>query len=873
MVGLYTWHDVEKKFQEEKNLWNEDWFRVQVYYDEVVIYGKINDEKITVYTQQLKKIFLKNYDINTNTILVDFTENRLNVYFEEEEERENRNYMPLFKEKYLQNGKDKLQPYFPCKLIAFHSYKGGVGRTLSLVSFLRAFSALYPKKKVLIIDADVEAPGLTWMLEDKCTSDLSYLDILSILKYEKINNDMIERMSEKIMNSVITVKTDQVEVEQYFIPVYHDKKQVLDIDTTSDNIIYSQNNEYIISETIAKLGDKIDADLVLIDLRAGITEFSAPFLFDSRVEKYFVSSTSMQSVKGINQVMEQVYKKTEMGVDNSKIILTTIPSTMEEDKICTIEDSLLTNIDVEIEKDNSTYLKSDFICRIPFDDRLIHIDTFDSLCETLKGREITEKMQKMIGGVFDENKDNNDELNAKFIREKLKKIYEIADSEITAEGNSSANMLVTYSIKELARGFKKSVPKIVIPGAKGSGKTYMYKQLLAAKTWSEFENKANGNADVEGDAVIIPLISTINNTKFKDLIQESILYANEQFHNICLKKSFVNNNFTTLKNFSEEEKTFKQKDWDFEWEKLILSTFNNFKDLQSLDDHLQTEGKKVVFLVDGLEDLFMDMQNQGNNSWKLAFKAICQGLINKLNDLDNGNIGIIVFARKDMINEAIDTNTEQFLSQYRKYELNWTQTEALRLALWLSAKAYPKLGKDIQITSVTKEVIIERLQMLWGKKLGKDGSHEAWSNLWVIAALSDFTGQLQARDIVRFLQNATSSYGSVNLTYFDRLIMPSEIRNAIGPCSQAKLEDIKNEMKSTYSILKKFIEMDESNKKLPLSLDKISLSGDEISKLEAEGYLKIYNKKYYFPEIIRHSLDFSYEKGARPKVLSFLVQQ
>ena len=57
----------------------------------------------------------------------------------------------------------------------------------------------------------------------------------------------------------------------------------------------------------------------------------------------------------------------------------------------------------------------------------------------------------------------------------------------------------------------------------------------------------------------------------------------------------------------------------------------------------------------------------------------------------------------------------------------------------------------------------------------------------------------------------------------------------------------------------------EGPKTLPLTLDKLSLTGDEISRLEAQGYLKISDKKYYLPEIIRLALGFTYERGARPK--------
>ena len=202
--------------------------------------------------------------------------------------------------------------------------------------------------------------------------------------------------------------------------------------------------------------------------------------------------------------------------------------------------------------------------------------------------------------------------------------------------------------------------------------------------------------------------------------------------------------------------------------------------------------------------------------------------------------------------------------------MNWNQTEALRLALWLANKAYPDLADGIDILNAARVVLVEKLTRLWGLKLGKEDSKEAFSDRWIMAALSDFTGQLQARDIVRFLKYATNSYADMKIAYPDRLIMPLEIRNAITFCSGDKLSEIKSEMKNIYEILEKFMKME--TKTLPLTLDKIDLTGEQISRLEGQGFLKISEKKYYLPEIIRLALGFKYESGARPKVLSLLVK-
>lgn len=77
---------------------------------------------------------------------------------------------------------------------------------------------------------------------------------------------------------------------------------------------------------------------------------------------------------------------------------------------------------------------------------------------------------------------------------------------------------------------------------------------------------------------------------------------------------------------------------------------------------------------------------------------------------------------------------EQFRSMYYNYELNWTQTEALRLALWIASKAYPDLADGIDVLNATRSVLTDKLTILWGLKLGKRDSREAFSDRWILAA-------------------------------------------------------------------------------------------------------------------------------------------
>ena len=668
-MQIFTWHDIERKINKAK--WPKSWNRVDVYHDEVVINicPEIHDPEED--KQLFENIFEKFFD--GESIENEFDHTKLTVLYEEgdQTDRFRRADAPLFKDISLENKAESKVPKLPgAPVMAFHSYKGGVGRTLSLIALAKGIAELYgDKKKVLIIDSDLEAPGLTWMInEGQEHAAISYLDVLSLMHFHDINTELAEKIAGLVRKSSSTIGTEKLETEHYFLPVYREKEQLLDIFSSPEKIIANQNNKYIISEFLSMIGAALKADIVLVDLRAGVTEFSAPFLFDPRVQKYFVTSTSMQSIKGTQMLLEEIQQKISGNLWESKILLTMIPPEMEENTIRQIEDELLETIEREIDSKDMTILREDYLVRVRFDSPFISLGDFSQICSMLKGKRLLDIMEENAESIFDNGQEADGAiLPLREVRETLQCLHNLAAAEITAEGTRSMNMLATASIREIVKDYQDEVPQIAVLGEKGSGKTYLYKQMLAAKTWAGFQR----------------------NLKKED-VEES------------------------------------------------------------------------------------------------------------------------------------------------------------------------------------REALEERLELLWGKKLGKNHSREAASSRWIIVALSDFNRHLQARDIVRFLKFSTENLPGSASEYLDRFIVPAEIRQAIPKCSKEKLAEIKTEMKSIYQILERLMNMSEEEKRLPLLLDKINLTGEEISKLENQGYLISLDKKYYLPEIIRTAFGFRYEKGVRPRVLSLL---
>ena len=346
--------------------------------------------------------------------------------------------------------------------------------------------------------------------------------------------------------------------------------------------------------------------------------------------------------------------------------------------------------------------------------------------------------------------------NLKVSRNKvINNIHEFAANQITAEGNGTFEVLMTESIQNLIRKYKNSIPNTVIMGAKGSGKTFLYREILRDQYWEKFVERMSKNDPVlkglsGGKCILaVPLLASGNAGGFPDVIKNAITGYNQ-----CGTKGKISNSVYVdskdmLLTYVREYHDILE--WKEIWKKVILNAFDTiYPSLVELEEELQYKHIKLVFLLDGLEEIFEHTISSENE--KNAIRALCRDLLDEVK-IAYQNMGLMIFLRKDMARDSLTINYEQFYSLYRAVELQWSNTEALRLAAWLTSQAVPDFYQEnIPIEMAPGEVIEQTLNRLWGVKLGKPTSNEAYSSRWILAALSDFNGQLQARDIIRFLE-------------------------------------------------------------------------------------------------------------------------
>ena len=908
MDKLITWFDVETVIRRSMfaGLWPGGLVGVSVYPDEVEIRLKSENDRKEV-EEALYQWFGQKYSEPEEKIYLEFTSNEekrfLEVIFEVDPEgiqvipgtlKPNFASFSLYPEAPRLKGPDFNQLAGPPFVWAFYSFKGGVSRTLHMISLVKALSEQEPPRRVLIVDADLEAPGLTWWAEEQLgKADISFLDFLGLVHYDTSTDytDSLALTIQRLRHQILVFETRKTKVEHFFLPAFREIQQLMRMPIRPENVCWESGKEWIIPELLWKLGKALEAHAVVVDLRAGLSEISSPLLFDPRVNRVVITTPSGQSVEGTKRVLEQIRKiSTALGKDIPDFeshFPTVILAMIKEDlkdipDIGYIKEELIERI-IPGAAESEELLDKQVLLESLFDENLLYLKNLKGTLEKLEGTDLHKLMSRIadewIPAEIDAKKSFID-VDEKNYQEDLERLRDVAKDYEFAESGKATNFLVTQNLKTIARKFESSIPTAVIMGGKGAGKTYTYLQLAYLKQWSKFVEKVGGKKEADY-GFIWPLLTSRNlGDDAKALVDKCRRYVVE------MKKGIMD--FVTLTMREVETQIDRQRDsakdnlsgWREFWLQLMarsISCGSAPDPLAAMQKRLAENDTRIIFQIDGLEDRF---QNIGKDPVEqAAVRALCQSVLEALQEWPGNRIGLLIFIRKDLVKSAIQQNFGQFEARYRGFELKWDREEALRLAAWLvhaaaGLRKYVRFHHaQMEIEKISGEAIENALEGLWGLKMGNPNSREAYTANWVISALSDFNRQLQARDLVRLIRYAADyALEPGSPRYKDRLLPPSAIKKALDPCSKEKIEEIQLEITVLKKIFEKLRKNRLEDRQIPFDRDKLGINATDIDIMNKLGIVTEFESKYYMPEIIRRGLGFSLISRGRLKVLTLLKQ-
>jgi MinD-like ATPase involved in chromosome partitioning or flagellar assembly len=754
-------------------------------------------------------------------------------------------------------------------VVAFHSFKGGVGRTVHALAFA-ALALRREGQSVLLVDADLEAPGLTWFFRERFPSPpVSFVDFLTL-----VHGDPDPLFEESLVLVTDRLRGSQID-GLYVLPAFRSTEQFTSFEVRPEHLAQSARDPFVLTAMLARLGQSLNAAAVVVDLRAGLSEMAAGLLLDPRVHRVLVSTTSAQSVQGTGQLLRLLGEVAPSRSEDEPLpalILSQIPETTGADEVALrVEENLLQAgealfvVPPTVGRPAAEALR----LRTPFESSLLVLpDSWDRLLGLLEGSRIARELAALVdwipaapAGVPEKR-----EPKAGSLREQRKRLAKFAQRLVYAESGEVSEFLVTAPLKNLASDFRAKVPIVVVAGSKGAGKTFTFLQAVQRGTWQDFA-RAAGVADPSIVAFLCPVLASSSlGDSAKNKVQQALDLAVRQ---LKLGKP-ASTDLVRDHLRSQLKESLHEGEWRNVWMDIVAWRLG-FRAGQAsagreLAGRLHESGQSAVAVIDGLEDLFQDFSVEP--AQQVALRALLQEVPDWLSQQPGQAVGLTVFVRRDMLLSAVRQNPAQLLAKYEPYSLRWNEDEALRLVAWICAKA-SVLPESVlgQIEEEDRRQLIGKLAILWGRKLGGPASREALSAEWVVSALSDLRGQIQARDLVRFLHEAAQ--GSVTDTFWkDRLLVPAAIKAAVERCSEVKIEEISQENPQLKEVFLRLRSLPEPARQIPFRADQVGLAISELKILEDNGAVQREGDDCYMPEIFRSGLQFKLRQGARPRVMT-----
>ncbi|GGP35321.1 KGGVGR-motif variant AAA ATPase [Streptomyces sindenensis] len=756
------------------------------------------------------------------------------------------------------------------QLIAFHSFKGGVGRTLHAVALADFLAS--QGQHVLLVDADLEAPGITWMYQaqgGRC--DIAYEDVLALLHSSKQGD-----------------ATQAVEIAAAYLPNQRVSRYpgsgrvtVLPASRRSrlgpprigpTDLLTEDRSPYFLSESLSALAVAAEVDTVVLDLRAGASELAAPILLDPRVTRIFVTTVSSQSLQGTETMIRQLGAQSPAvaRTDPAPGAIVTqyrldVHDLHAEEARSGLSAALSSTIAVaatdEYTSDELTVDEQVLTEPLlsPFREELLALPQgWDAVVEVIRRCGLPGLLSEFAPGAGQPVPASADDLAT--LDERRRALESTAGRLVFAERqgmDSSLGFLTTEPVRRLIADHSTDLPVAVVVGAKGAGKTFTFARMCTAGTWDAFARE-NGQS-VERTAMVIPVLDPANIAE----PQTGVLSPQALRDRAAGGEGVTADELRSHLNAGlADTQAHDTEFWRQRWLECLAWSAGAPRDVPAeeflIQRTLDTPGS-CVFVIDGLEDWLESLDAEPR---RIALRTLLIEVPAWLRRLRNRSLGLVVFVRQDLVRTAIKQNLGQFLDRYSPYELRWDTEDALRLSLWIASSANAVVTPDTPIADMGFHEIVQALLPLWGAKLGTENSREAWADRWVPAALADFNEQIQARDVVRFLREAASA-STGDERWQDRVLTPAAMRHALGACSREKVQEINQENPRLGKLLRHMATFSDSVK-MPFDAADLNLAPDEVEALEQWGALaRDADGRYRMPEIYRHALGFRTQGRAR----------
>lgn len=789
----------------------------------------------------------------------------------------------------------EVEPVSECPpVLTFHSFKGGMGRTTLALALASALTG--SGRRVLFIDADFEAPGVSSLLKHVIPSPrIAFADLLTMAhaSTDPEARDAIDLVASRL--------PDQELGNLLVLPCTRD----LGLPNVSPETLTlsSRRSPFFVGSLVARLGQAVGADLTIVDLRAGLSELVASLFLDPRLQHVLVTTLNGQAIDGTIMLLErmremgskwQAASGSQLDATLPTVIINQVPSGFGNGGAG--HEGALAAMNV-LEEELRLFLdqvrKSDVLqdtSENPFQEASIATSIIETEpSAAILPRELRDvqrilmrstlpgQMYAVFGSLVPIT--SPPEQSEESGETRRKRLARYARDSIFAESQPQEDIYPTASLVNLAERHQATLPTVAVIGEKGSGKSYTFMSLALAKTWGLF-SKRLGVEHIATGAISAALILPV--TPSQDLKKD----AQDAERAVTRSTAMSSSGHEPLNDPLIADVVDRQLRsphansavaWRDFWLDLIAwrAGFNPeepgaFKTLSERMPH----DHSIVAIFDRIETLFRRLRT--SETEQTAVEALLRLVPDWLSQLPARNVGCVVFIREDLARYALTNNFRQFEDRYSAYSLRWNWAEASALSLWIAQQSgsLRKARAPEELVELDEESRSQALADLWGWKMGPQTSREARSLEWTMSSLSDFNRRIKARDLVRFLAESAERSSPRDAYHDDRLLSPRAMRDAIAPCSIQRVFETGEENADLKRIFLKVQSLIGEQRELPWSYERAHtlIGAEDVRTLEDSGVLFRYGDDFFVPELYRSGLNLFYSGVARRKVVTLMRQ-
>lgn len=556
------------------------------------------------------------------------------------------------------NQQTKLEKHVKAPVVTFYSYKGGMGRSTTLVAYAM-YCAIHEKKKVVILDCDFEAPGYLNFFNLSNNSRLLSGEVNGIVEYLLDADFEGENINLQENYTIAVEKEYSGEGEIRIMPAgnLNEDRIITNLRDFEGNTISTHKDHYI--ETLARLDtsrnesiinnfnkllinieNQIKPDLILIDSRTGFNDiFGVTALHLSNCIVAFFGS-SEQTKPGLKFLLDK-YNKIKKNEPERKLNLILVNSILPKVNLKEHYTAFRSVIERHLSEQRENILPDMFFISrnevlenlgvITYDDngnpdiekmRLTE-QNFISYIKNINKNEVSNDHLDLFKGITykvlpQKAKNTENQGFPKLKTSVLTNLVELLGKEsgkvrLFAEYEPISPDLFFY--RECMNEVISKPNKFIISGFKGTGKTYLYKAFKNPSIKDELVRRAK-QEDKKFVFIDVISISQVTGENYKKYAFENLKLTEIQDKAFYFKRLWTVYFWNSIMLESEQllgyQSSFKDEvkpitvfeDTNQRFNHIIENTDAFLKveqDLRNLDVFLKSKDINLIILFDQLD--------------------------------------------------------------------------------------------------------------------------------------------------------------------------------------------------------------------------------------------------------------------------------